>query len=174
MISAKNHLNLAQPKRPLQDLFIEHRCDLIRTAYSITGCHHWAEDVVHDAFVRLLEKPIGSEVEQPLSYLFRIVRNQAIDKFRRLSLEARHNNNTEAAEASVEQISPERIVNDQQTLGRVAKAMQELPERSRIVFEMHRIKGVTQKQIASKFKVSPTLVNFIVRDATAHCGHALK
>ena len=43
-----------------------------------------------------------------------------------------------------------------------------LAERLR-AFEMHRIDGVPQRDIASELRVSPTLVNFMVRDAHNHC-----
>jgi hypothetical protein len=52
-------------------------------------------------------------------------------------------------------------------------ALQELPERTRQAFELHRIDGVPQREIASQMQVSPTLVNFMVRDAHNHCRSKL-
>ncbi|HCL3696784.1 TPA: pyoverdine signaling pathway sigma factor PvdS, partial [Pseudomonas aeruginosa] len=35
--------------------------------------------------------------------------------------------------------------------------------------EMYRLHGVPQKDIAKELGVSPTLVNFMIRDALVHC-----
>ena len=157
----------------LQDLFWKHRDALLRTATPITGCRYWAEDVVHDAFIRLMEAPAREDIQQPLGYLFRVVRNLAIDKSRRLSLEARYHDDADITTVPVDHTSPERIASEQDSLRRVAKALKELPERTQKVFEMHRLNGITQKQIAFDLDISPTLVNFIIRDATVHCCGSL-
>lgn len=164
------------PVRPsqLHDLFWKYRDALLRTATPITGCRFWAEDIVHDAFIRLMETPCKEEIQQPLGYLFRVVRNLAIDKSRRLSLEARYYSDADITNVSVEHTSPERIATEQDSLRRVASALRELPERTQKVFEMHRLNGLTQKQIASDLNISPTLVNFMVRDATLHCSGSLQ
>ena len=39
----------------------------------------------------------------------------------------------------------------------------------RHAFEMYRLHGVPQKDIAKELGVSPTLVNFMIRDALVHC-----
>lgn len=43
------------------------------------------------------------------------------------------------------------------------------PKRTRYAFEMYRLHGVPQKDIAKELGVSPTLVNFMIRDALVHC-----
>ncbi len=58
---------------------------------------------------------------------------------------------------------------DRQALCALAGALSELPERTQRAFEMCRLQGMTQKEIASELGVSPTLVNFMVRDACIHC-----
>ena len=64
---------------------------------------------------------------------------------------------------------PDSINMHRQTLQMVASALSELPERTRYAFEADRIQGVSQKDIAAKLGVSPTLVNFMIRDALVHC-----
>ncbi|MFC6978486.1 sigma factor-like helix-turn-helix DNA-binding protein [Microbulbifer taiwanensis] len=56
----------------------------------------------------------------------------------------------------------------------VARALGELPERTRRVFELYRMGGHTQREIAKMLGVSPTLVNFMIRDALNHCRSALE
>ena len=55
------------------------------------------------------------------------------------------------------------------TLEHIETALNDLPSRTRYAFEMYRLHGVQQKDIAKELGVSPTLVNFMIRDALVHC-----
>jgi DNA-directed RNA polymerase specialized sigma24 family protein len=55
------------------------------------------------------------------------------------------------------------------SLNLVSSALSELPERTRYAFERHRVYGLAQKEVAKELGVSNTLVNFMIRDALAHC-----
>ena len=65
--------------------------------------------------------------------------------------------------------SPETSHINFSTLENIADALTELPTRTRYAFEMYRLHGVQQKDIAKELGVSPTLVNFMIRDALIHC-----
>ncbi|MNE36684.1 extracytoplasmic-function sigma-70 factor [compost metagenome] len=60
-------------------------------------------------------------------------------------------------------------MSDQQLLERVSGALADLPERTRYAFEMCRIHGMKQKDIAKALGVSPPLVHAMIREALLHC-----
>lgn len=152
--------------------FIDHRAALIKIAANITGCRSRAEDVVQDAFFRLESAHLPSHsIKAQLSYMFRTVRNLAIDYYRKQAFEQRHRGSEEEG-LTVEQqegASPESLHQYQETLELIAEALSQLPERTRYAFEMYRIHGQQQREIARELGVSPTLVNFMIRDAMVHC-----
>ena len=74
----------------LESLYAAHRRVLIDAAQGVLGCRARAEDVVHDAFLKLWESGERHAIEDPLRYLFRMVRNLAIDRLRRQNLEGRY------------------------------------------------------------------------------------
>jgi RNA polymerase sigma factor (sigma-70 family) len=156
----KQFVELLEAKKPL----------LTQMASRITGCPCLAEDIVQDTMVKLCESGMPGGVQSPVSYLFRMVRNLAIDCARR---RARECGIAELSDDSPELAAcspcPETQLARCQALRLVMIALQELPERTRHAFELHRIDGVPQREIASKMQVSPTLVNFMVRDAHNHC-----
>lgn len=164
-----------QMSQELFGAFVSYRRALIETAARIVGCRAGAEDVVQDTFVKLFDQDeCGIVIRQPVGYLFQTVRNLAIDRHRRAALEQRHAGTEEdgllvASEAA----SPEAISLGRESLGTVANALAELPERTQQAFEMYRIRGMKQKEIAGVLGVSPTLVNFMIRDAMTHCRDAL-
>ena len=56
----------------------------------------------------------------------------------------------------------------------LARALAQLPERTRAAFELHRLGGKTQREVAADLGISTTLVNFMIRDAMACCRDALR
>ncbi|WP_407310838.1 RNA polymerase factor sigma-70 [Pseudomonas sp. nanlin1] len=150
---------------------IEHRRTLVKTAARITGCPSRAEDVVQDAFLRLagigrVDLPLKAQI----SYVFRIVRNLAIDHYRKQMLELKYSGSEEEGlNVAIVGATPETENLNRETLDHIDSALGELPERTRYAFEMYRLHGVQQKDIARELGVSPTLVNFMIRDAMVHC-----
>ncbi|MDR6927152.1 RNA polymerase factor sigma-70 [Pseudomonas sp. BE134] len=156
---------------PLLQAFVDNRLILVKIAARITGCRSRAEDVVQDAFFRLQSAPaITSSFKAQLSYLFQIVRNLAIDHYRKQALEQKYSGpEEEGLNVVIQGASPETSHINFSTLEYIADALTELPSRTRYAFEMYRLHGVPQKDIAKELGVSPTLVNFMIRDALVHC-----
>lgn len=149
---------------------ISHRTALVKAAARITGCHSRAEDVVQDAYLRISRMAAPQPFTASLSYVFRIVRNLAIDHYRKQAMEQKYFISDEHDMNSAPLLAnPESINADRQTLGSVDHALQQLPGRTRYAFVMYRIHGKQQKDIAAELGVSPTLVNFMIRDALVHC-----
>ncbi|GLK61129.1 hypothetical protein GCM10017624_32920 [Azotobacter vinelandii] len=111
-----------------------------------------------------------------LSCIFRIVRNLVIDHHREQTFKQRHSGNEEEALSAAQQedVSPESLQPRQEKLERITEALSQLPERTRYAFEMHRVHGKQQKEIARELGVSPTQVNVMIRDALVHCRKALE
>jgi RNA polymerase sigma-70 factor (ECF subfamily) len=81
---------------PLLQAFVDNRLILVKIAARITGCRSRAEDVVQDAYFRLQSAPtITSSFKAQLSYLFQIVRNLAIDHYRKQALELKYSGTEE-------------------------------------------------------------------------------
>lgn len=156
---------------PLLQAFVDNRLILVKIAARITGCRSRAEDVVQDAFFRLQSAPqITSSFKAQLGYLFQIVRNLAIDHYRKQALEQRYSGpEEEGLNVVIQGASPETTHINFSTLEHIADTLTDLPSRTRYAFEMCRLHGVPQKDIAKELGVSPTLVNFMIRDALVHC-----
>jgi RNA polymerase sigma-70 factor (ECF subfamily) len=67
-------------------LYLTHRAALIDYATPIVGCRARAEDVVQEAYIRFVPARVAdARIEQPVAYLYRIVRNVALDWTRRFA-----------------------------------------------------------------------------------------
>ncbi len=90
----------------------------------------------------------------------------AIDVCRRRSLEAEFFvGEVEGQSVSAPHLSPELSAISGEFLMRIAETLSQLAPRTREAFVLYRIEGMTQRDIAAKLGVSPTLVNFMIKDA---------
>jgi RNA polymerase sigma factor (sigma-70 family) len=159
------------------DLFLAHRNALIDYAQPIVGCRSRAEDVVQEAYLRFAaatdrERPADERILQPVGYLYRIVRNLAVDWARHLAQEDR------PPSAVMEQVasatpSPEQAALDRNQLRIVIAALAELPPRTRRAFELHRLQGETFPIVAMRLGISVGLAHRLVKDALTHCADRL-
>ncbi|MCR6651348.1 MAG: RNA polymerase factor sigma-70 [Cellvibrionaceae bacterium] len=158
----------------VMDIFITHRTQLCQAAAKILGSRDRAEDVVHDAYLKIIEVRSSFDIKQPVAYVFRVVRNLAIDHYRRISLESTFfAAEEEGRDTPSSGELPEAISINRQQLILIARALDQLPERTRMVFELYRMGGHTQREIAKMLNVSPTLINFMIRDALDQCRNAV-
>ncbi|NFV78925.1 RNA polymerase sigma factor [Magnetospirillum aberrantis] len=119
------------------------------------GSAHEADDVLHDAFVRLLQNYARDDLRNPLAMLARIALNIVRDKARR---------NTVRREALSREIEPpccvapppdpEAGLIERQHLASLRDAIDSLPPRCREVFLLHRIEGLPQGEVASLLGIS--------------------
>ncbi len=151
-------------------VLIANRAHLVNTAAAITGCRCRAEDVVQDVFLKVAEHVPDEEVRQPVAYLTRMVRNLAIDHYRRRAFESCHyEEGDEGLDVASPFAGPEGAAIHRDLLRRIADGLAQLPARTQAAFEMVRLADLTLQEAARQLGVSQTLVHFMVRDATAHC-----
>jgi RNA polymerase sigma factor (sigma-70 family) len=152
-----------------------HQAELVAYAATIVGCRARAEDVVQEAYLRFEDATGNRELTQPVGYLYRIVRNLAVDGSRRLALESRHiDGDAVAAEARADEPSPEDAAVHRDELKIVAAALAELPLRTRRALEMHRLEGLKLKDIAQRLGISIALAHGLVHEGLAHCQRRLR
>ncbi|MPT48811.1 MAG: sigma-70 family RNA polymerase sigma factor [Sphingobium sp.] len=153
-------------------LFMAHRRELVNYANGIVRDHALAEDVVQEAYLRFSSARQGKPLEEPAGYLYRIVRNLAVDSLRRIQRENLRLPDADADELAAiptEAPSPEAVVAGRDELRFLQDAMAELPERTRIALEMHRFGGMTFKDIAEHLGISVGLAHAMVIDGLEHC-----
>lgn len=159
------------------DLFMSHRGALVDYAAGIVGNHAHAEDLVQEAWLRFDKAARRRSLEQPLGYLYRIVRNLALDGRRRMARESRvvtgGDFNAATGTSPDEAPSPEKVALDRDELELVVAAMAELPERTRIALEMHRFGGCKLKEIAAFLGISVPMAHVLVADGVQHCKRRL-
>lgn len=167
---------MSQDRTPL-GLFVTHRRSLVNYASSIVGDRAQAEDVVQEAWLRFNGASQRRLLEDATGYLYQIVRNLALDGRRRATRERQviADGDVEAAAgARADAVpTPESVAVYRDEYALVMDALAELPERTRIAFEMHRFGDAKLREIAAFLNISLPLAHRLVADAVQHCKERL-
>ncbi|WP_428670002.1 RNA polymerase sigma factor [Reyranella sp.] len=163
--------------RALLALFAAHRRTLTSYANGIVGDRGHAEDIVQEAWLRFDGAAAGGTVDHPVGYLYRIVRNLALDGQRKLLRERRYLSqgvDRNAEEVAEDRPSPEIEVAGRDEIRAMRSIMDELPEKMRIALEMHRLGDCTVKDIADYLGISIGSAHALVVKGLEHCRAALR
>jgi len=154
-------------------LYQDHHQRLIHRVMAKGLVKREAEDVVQEAFVKLLgldNQEISSYIQ---AYLYRIALNLAIDKLR-------HNARSPLQEMPEQELfcddsnSPERKNESQQLLDKMTVSIKSLPLKCRQAFILYKFKGMAYADIANSLEVSESMVRKYVLRAVRHCFEEVK
>lgn len=117
------------------------------------------DDVVQEAYCRLIALEGVSHIENGRAYLYMTVRSIIAAQVRRARI-VRIDSVAEMAALNIieDEPSPERVVWARRELDRVRALIEGLPERCRQVFILRRIEGISQREIASRLGISESTV----------------
>jgi RNA polymerase sigma-70 factor (ECF subfamily) len=137
--------------------------------------HTDPEDLVQDVFVRLAGRGEAEAIRHAERYLFRTAANVLRDHSRRDAV--RRSGVHEAFDEDLhgrEEISPERVLEDRETVAALLDALEQLPERTRAVFVLHRFDGMRYGDIARQLGVSVSSVEKHMMKALAHVTRCME
>lgn len=139
-------------------LFRRHSKELLFFASQRAG--NAAEDLVQEAYLRLMQHPNPESIENIRAFLYRTTSNLTVDYHRRQVLEARYQQkSTQDIEIDVKLAkaiapSPELRLSQQQELDMLRDILQELPEITRNAFLLNRIEGLSHAEVAKRLGIS--------------------
>ncbi|MCY1190086.1 putative RNA polymerase sigma factor FecI [compost metagenome] len=133
------------------------------------GNRQAAEDVAHDAYLRVLERTDNGQIEHPRAFLYRIALNLVIDRHRRhLVRQAEPLEILDSDEGGhVPALAQELQLN--QRLALMQRALDELTGPCRECFLLRKIEGLSHLQIAERLGISRSLVEKHIVNAMKHC-----
>lgn len=159
------------------DLYISQRAGLVRYARSLLDDPSRAEDIVHEAWLRVASAQTMHAPSDLNRYFFRAIRNLAFDIGRRQQFEHRHFKSGAQGEAETvadEAPGPESVLIAREKLRIVVEALEEMPENMRIAVEMHRFGKAKLKDIAERLNISVSAAHRLVFDGVEYCRERLE
>lgn len=138
-------------------LFFEFYPHLCSAALSIVGSRSRARDVVQDVFLKLWKRKAEWEVHTSLKvYLYQAVRNEALNHAQKekshRKLKQRFAESVSGSQEIVE--VAQSAEQDPELVTLIWEIVEELPERRRFVFFLHRKHGLSYKEIAEVMDIT--------------------
>lgn len=156
----------------IQGLFRLHAKGIARALVRRGMSREAAADITQDTFERVLvRQPVleGTANHNPKAYLYRVSRNLGINQLRRDALIRTVDLDSEEARQQADPSpSPERAVYSRQCLLKTYQALEQLPERTRIAFEMHRLGERTIAEVGEELGISTTRAWTLIHQAYRH------
>jgi RNA polymerase sigma factor (sigma-70 family) len=154
-------------------LYREHNQALIRFLMTRVDSEQEAQDVAHEAYVRMLQLDSRGAVSYLSAYLFKTAANIAVDRVRRSQVGQRVHQAISRALGDAVFPAPEHELGSRQELELIARYLEELPPKCRQAFYLHRIHDLSLDAIASELGVTKRMVHHYLLRAIVHCRSRL-
>ncbi|MGP9810235.1 RNA polymerase sigma factor [Rhodopseudomonas sp. NSM] len=150
----------------LLNIFGAEQGHLQRLVRRITGSTHTAEDVVHETFIKLMNRDVG---KRDVGLVVTTARNLARDAMRaeRVRLSYAESISRDQLQPSV--VCPEDEVASRMDLHSLLRALETLPRRTKRIFLLSKIDGMTYPQIARSLNISVSTVEKEMISALEFC-----
>lgn len=157
----------------IDSLFLSHRESLIHTILGIVDCPQTAEDLAHEAYLKMLHAVETQEINFPRPFLYQIARNLALDHLRKERIRQRTDSHDSDDTTLLDSLpastpTPEQQAVDQQQVGLMLSALDRLSERRRQILVLHKFHHWTYERIAEYYGISRSAVEKNVHIALAH------
>ncbi|NQE62816.1 hypothetical protein E1H18_3072 [Caulobacter sp. RHG1] len=123
------------------------------------------DDIIQETYTALAARETVEDIEYPRAYVFKTAHALVVRHVRRsriVSIQAK-----EDLEWSDDAPSPEQVVIDRDVLRQVSDAISAMPGQAQTAFVLRRVHGLSQREIASRMRVSENTVE-------KHIGRGLR
>lgn len=136
------------------------------------GCHHSAQDIASETFLRVLSLPDPAAIREPRALLTTIARRLVYEGWRRQDLERAYFESLAHAPVPVHPSPEERVLVIEALLA-VDRLLDGLSAKAKAAFLYHQLDGLTYSQIGERLQVSTSRVQQYMADAFKRCYLAM-
>lgn len=116
------------------------------------GNKNQAEDVAQEAFIKLWQNCASVPIEKAKSYIYTIANNSTLNEIAHQKVVLKYEKNFTGVDRTNE--SPEYLLEEKQFQSKLLKAIENLNEKQRVAFLMHRIDKKKYSEIAEALDIS--------------------
>ncbi|MET1055509.1 MAG: RNA polymerase sigma-70 factor [Pedobacter sp.] len=152
-------IHIDEDESAFNELYKQYIARLYQFAYSFLDDGEAAEEIVNDVLIRLWvgRRNLG-EIRNTQVYLYTSIKNMCLNHLR--SVSSKKNNEQKVFEAYYFQLSvdPSQLLISKDLSGHVLKAVNQLPERCKLIFKMVKEDDLSCNEVASILGLSPKTV----------------
>ncbi len=167
--------NEEERRAVVAQVYREHNTALIKYLNAKLSSPLDAQDVAHEAFVRMLRLDEPETISHLQAFLFKIAKNIAIDRLRSRSRSLEIQTDQEKINRHACSNPGQDVVFEaRQELNYVRKIIAKLPPKCRKAFMLYKFEGVSYREIAKEMRLSESMVRKYVLRGVAFCSDHIK
>lgn len=156
------------PKGSIEDCFRIEETPLLRYAYSLVRRREVAEELVQDAFLRAHQH--WAEIEQPRAWLYRAVRNLALNHLRKHKRESL----TDEEQSKETSVQPDAQTHQLEAASKLRMLMAEMTESDQELIRLKYDENLSYAVIAEKLEIGVGNVGYRLHHLLKSLGDGLK
>lgn len=139
-------------EKAFEELYRLYYADLTVFAQTYVYQLDIAEDIVQESYYQLWESASSQRITKSLkSYLYSTIRNKCLNYLRHLQVEDKYRKKEMDA---IQFAGNYEMVDDEDLIGRIKHAVEDLPEKCRITFKMCVLQDMKYKEVAEELGLS--------------------
>lgn len=147
-------LHLNAEEQEFDRVYLEHYPALHHYAYTMVNDTTHADEIVQDVFLKILERDEPVSIHTSLkAYLYRSVHNECMNYFKHQKVKQKHQQHI-MHEADNHFDNPLSKMQYREFEQRLLRAINDLPEQCRIIFQMSRFDELKYAEIATQLGIS--------------------
>lgn len=153
-------------------LYQLHGKELLHHLLRIVKCPETAQDLVQESYIILTRTTAATGIDHPRGFLYRTASNLALDHLRHNKIVDRHQETTRL-DQEPEHADVASEIADQQWRKLLHQTIDELPPRCRDAFILHKIRGMSYREVAQLLGISESAVEKHIIKGLMHCRSRL-
>ena len=168
------HTGPKQRSGEMSRIYSELRTSLMRFAYRYFKTPQDIEDVVQEAFIKVIEAKQHRDIEHPKAYMYQTVKNLSLNRLSKTDYRL-----TDSLEDAIGEGQPSPVLTltpsveeefeSRERFELFCRAVQQLPVKCQRVYILRRVYGFTQKEIAEQMDISIKTVEAHLTKAIVRC-----
>lgn len=162
-------------QQAFKELYLAYFARLYRFSFSILHSSEFAEEAVNDVFLNIWQKRGNlKNIENLTNYLFTSTKNTSINYLSKFRTDRNASLDDVLVHFESDALTPETEFFKKETRLAIEQAINQLPPKTKLVFQMAKVEGIKYKEIANILNISVNTIDNHIATALKKLGQQLK
>ena len=162
-------------QQAFKELYLAYFDRLYKFAFSILHSAEFAEEAVNDVFLNIWQKRNSlKNIASLTNYLFISTKNTSFNYLSKFRKERNTSLDDVLVRFEIDELTPETILFSAEIRSEIEQAINQLPPKTKLVFQMAKVEGLKYKEIAEILNISVNTIDNHIATAVKKLHRTLK
>lgn len=162
-------------QQAFKELYLAYFNRLYKFAFSILHSSEFAEEAVNDVFLNIWQKrQTLKSIQNLTSYLFISTKNTSVNYLSKFRKERSTSLDDVLVRFDIDELTPETAFFNEELRKEIEQAINQLPPKTKLVFQMAKMEGLKYKEIAQILDISVNTIDNHIATAIKKLSNSLE